>query len=280
MNEKEKEKMLELLSDKAFNDLTEADLAEIRELEKLFPELKDDDSFELAASAVSLTNLNAAEPLPAHLRARILAEADKYFAAPETAVEKEEEFQKTFAFEAPRRTSFMSWLGWALAAAACVALAVNLWLTRIQPPTEIVNKTPEPAATPKPAEPTLVEQREQLLAAADAIKTVWTNPKQPSEIIGDVVWSNSAQKGFMRFRALPANDPNVETYQLWIIDKTQKHPIDGGVFDVTAAGEIIIPIDAKIKVKEPTTFAVTAEKPGGVVVSAQEKVLALAKVVT
>jgi hypothetical protein len=280
MNEREKEKMLELLSDKAFAELTDADLAEIRELERLFPELKDDDSFEIAASAVSLTNLDTAEPLPEHLRARVLAEAEKYFAAPETVSEKEEEVQKTFAFEAPRRASFLSWLGWAFAAAACVALAVNLWQTRVQTPTEIANKTPEPAATAKPAEPTLAEQREQLLAASDAIKTDWTNPKQPNEIIGDVVWSNSAQKGFMRFRRLPPNDPNVETYQLWIIDKTQKHPIDGGVFDVTATGEIIIPIDAKLKVKEPTTFAVTAEKPGGVVVSAQEKVLALAKVVT
>jgi hypothetical protein len=282
MNEQEKEKMLELLPDKAFNELTDADLAEIRELERLFPELNDDDSFEFAASAVSLTNLDAAEPLPAHLRALILEEADKYFAAQEPeAAAPAEEFQKTFAFEpAPRRSAFLSWLGWAVAGAACLVLAVNIYLTRVAP-AEIV-RTPPAAATPtpRPAEPTLADQRELLLAAADAIRTDWTNPKEPKEVIGDVVWSNAAQKGYMRFRALPANDPAKETYQLWIIDKNQKHPIDGGVFDVTAAGDVIIPIDAKLKVKEPTVFAVTAEKPGGVVVSAQEKVLALAKVET
>jgi hypothetical protein len=56
--------------------------------------------------------------------------------------------------------------------------------------------------------------------------------------------------------------------------------VDGGVFDVPQNGEVIIPIDAKIKVQKPTLFAVTAEKPGGVVVSKQEKVLAIAKVET
>ena len=42
--------------------------------------------------------------------------------------------------------------------------------------------------------------------------------------------------------------------------------------------EIVIPIDAKIKVQKPKMFAVTAEKPGGVVVSPLEKVMAVAKV--
>lgn len=280
MTEKEKEKMLELLSDREFAELSEADLAEIRELEKLFPELKNDNSFEIAATAVSLTNLDISEPLPAHLQAKILADAEKFFAAPESEPDtRGEEFQKTFAFETARRSSFLNWLGWAVAGAACIALAVNLWTTRFQDQPQIAAASPTPTATPV-RELTAAEQRERLLASSDVIKTDWTNPKQPKEIIGDIVWSNSAQKGFMRFRALPANDPNRETYQLWIIDKTQKHPIDGGVFDVTNAGEIIIPINAKLQVKEPTVFAVTAEKPGGVVVSAQEKVLALAKIET
>ena len=44
----------------------------------------------------------------------------------------------------------------------------------------------------------------------------------------------------------------------------------GGVFDVTDAEEQLIPIQAKLQVVKPVAFAVTIEKPGGVVVSDQE----------
>ena len=45
-------------------------------------------------------------------------------------------------------------------------------------------------------------------------------------------------------------------------------PVDGGVFDVPAgAAEVIVTIDAKLAIARPTAFAVTLEKPGGVVVS-------------
>lgn len=84
----------------------------------------------------------------------------------------------------------------------------------------------------------------------------------------------------MRFYNLPANDPSKETYQLWIVDESQKYPIDGGLFNVSTQGEIILPIDARLKVEKPKMFAVTAEKPGGVVVSDLKKVMAVAKIET
>ncbi len=40
--------------------------------------------------------------------------------------------------------------------------------------------------------------------------------------------------------------------------------MSGGVFDVPVAGELIVPIDAGIKIFEPSLFAVTTEPPGGV----------------
>lgn len=277
MSEQDKEKMLELLSGQVFSDLSEAETAELAELEKLFPELKSDDSFEIAASAVSLTNLNVSEPLPQHLQAKILADADKFFAPPETSVPtpetSEEEYQKTFAFE-PRR-SIWQWLGWAVAAAACVVLAFSLLNPQVK--TIYVQQQVTPTPTPSAS-----QQREQLLAASDVVRTTLTNPKNPSEVLGDIAWSDSAQKGFVRLRGVPVNDKAREQYQLWIFAANQdaKTPVDGGVFDVNENGEVIIPIDAKVKVQKPTLFAVTAEKPGGVVVSKQEKVLAIAKVET
>ncbi|HEX8249149.1 MAG TPA: anti-sigma factor [Pyrinomonadaceae bacterium] len=276
--------MLELLSGKAFSDLSETELAELAELEKLFPELENDDSFEIAASAVSLTNLDVSEPLPAHLQAKILADADKYFASPAEAsasvreTSGEEEYQKTFAFE-PKRSPWQ-WLGWLAAAFACIALAVNVWMTRFQPREIAGNATPTPTVTPQKLSP--AQEREQLLNSVDTVQTTFTNPKNPGEILGDVAWSDSAQKGFLRLRGVPANDATKEQYQLWIFASNQdpKTPVDGGVFDVSESGEVIIPIDAKIKVQKPTLFAVTAEKPGGVVVSKQEKMMAIAKVET
>ena len=61
-----------------------------------------------------------------------------------------------------------------------------------------------------------------------------------------------------------------QQYQLWIVDPERAaQPVDGGVFDVQAGTrEVIIPINAKLAVNNPAAFAITLEKPGGVVVSA------------
>jgi anti-sigma-K factor RskA len=285
MSEQEKEKMLELLSDNAVFGLTETELAELAELEKNFPEFGDE-SFELAAASIGMLNLDTSEPLPAHLQAKIAADAEKHFASRSRKTEapvsespaEKEEFQKTFAFE-PKR-SVWQWLGWAVAAAACVVLAVNIYTTQRQLADLTAKTIPTPTATPA-IKLTATQEREQLLASAtDVVRSDWGDfdPTKPKNVEGDVVWSNSAQKGFVRFRNLPVNDKTRETYQLWIFDENQKQPIDGGVFDANEAGEIIIPIDAKLKVQKPKMFAVTAEKPGGVVVSPLEKVMAVAKV--
>ena len=84
----------------------------------------------------------------------------------------------------------------------------------------------------------------------------------------------------MTFRGLPVNDPNVEAYQLWMFEdaKLEDFPKDGGVFNVTAEGEVIIPIDAKLRTIDPKAFAITIEKPGGVVRSDREKIAVLGPV--
>jgi anti-sigma-K factor RskA len=283
MNEEQKEKMLNLLADRALFGLSETEAAELEELTGEFPEFQDDYSFDLAAADVNLTNLKFDDPLPAHLQTKILDDAEQFFAQAEEK-QNASDFktrESTPTVETSTQIPWWSWLGWGVAAAACIALAVNLWLTRVQPKTEIV-KNPEVIQTPMP-ELTTQQKREQLLASAkDLVQTSWTevNPKQPRNVSGDIVWSNAEQKGYLRFRGLPPNDPNRETYQLWIFDEGQdpKTPIDGGVFDVRENGEVIIPINAKLPVKKPLVFAVTAEKPGGVVVSKQEKVMTIAKV--
>jgi anti-sigma-K factor RskA len=116
--------------------------------------------------------------------------------------------------------------------------------------------------------------RDSLVAnAPDLIRAQWTKGTTPlkNEVAGDVVWSNSVQRGFMRFVGMPVNDPKIWQYQLWIIDPSRDdEPIDGGVFDITTTEESIVAIQSKLTVNQPLAFAVTIEKPGGVVVSKQE----------
>lgn len=284
MSEKEKERLLDLLTDRVLFGLTAEQEDELRELEEKYPDIKDDESFDLTAGAINLTKVETIEPMPENLRAEILANADDFFNKQEkpanvinfhpklrevapAAVGKTEAVSNVVEF--PSKNSAWQWLGWAVAAAACIALAVNLWYSRNQIQT--------------PPTLTALQQREQLLKdTPDIVKADWSeaDPKQNQGITGDVVWSNSKQRGFVRLRGIPKNDASKETYQLWIFDANQddKTPIDGGVFNVSETGEVIIPIDAKIKVEKPQMFAVTAEKPGGVVVSKREKLMTIAKV--
>lgn len=121
------------------------------------------------------------------------------------------------------------------------------------------------------------------LGSSDVSRLVWRPGPSDlrGEVRGEIVWSGAAQEGYMRFVGLPANDPSESQYQLWIFDaqRSDAHPVDGGVFDISPGSrELVIPINAKIKVNEPVMFAVTVEDPGGVVVSDREHIVALASI--
>jgi anti-sigma-K factor RskA len=157
----------------------------------------------------------------------------------------------------------------AMAASLALAAGAVVWGIR---------QRAEPVAAKTP---TAAEARAALLAsAADVTTLAWTATDDPNGkgSSGDVVWSASAQKGYMRFVGLAPNDAKAIQYQLWIFDKErdQAFPVDGGVFDVSSTGEVIIPITAKLRVDEPVLFAVTIEKPGGVVVSKRERIVVTA----
>src|SRR5205085_11981444 len=105
--------------------------------------------------------------------------------------------------------------------------------------------------------------------------------KDIKDVQGDVIWSNTKQQGFMRFKGLPTMNPAVNEYQLWIFDSEQdeRYPIYGGVLEINPeTGEAIVQIKATFKVSQPKLFAITIEKPGGVVVSDRGKLVLLAKV--
>jgi anti-sigma-K factor RskA len=162
-----------------------------------------------------------------------------------------------------------------MAAAAALLVAVFGWL---------------PAWRAGPEEP-LVASMEALRAAmladaaTDVMQLAWSATEDEAVLaggdLGDLVFNPATQEGYMRFRGLAANDPATQQYQLWVFDAEQdeRYPVDGGVFDVPAGSdEVIVPIRTAIAVREPTLFAITVEKPGGVVVSSRERLPLLAKV--
>ena len=162
---------------------------------------------------------------------------------------------------------FSGGLGWAIAAMLLMALAINL-LSEQQGANQGVERGVAPAIVLDDS-----AKRDQLIAnEPDTFLVPWTTPDFAGyrSVSGDVTWNDELQEGFMRLSGLPANDPSVAQYQLWIIDpERDSNPVDGGVFDIPAGeDEIIIPIDAKLAVSNPAAFAITLEQPGGVVVSA------------
>jgi hypothetical protein len=123
-----------------------------------------------------------------------------------------------------------------------------------------------PAVAAKVA-PTPAVQREELLATvADAVQLdcAAAGAADERQAEGDVVWSPSRQRGFLRIRGLKPNDPGRSRYQVWIMDGDRGIPVPGGVFDVAgAAGDVVVPILPRSFVQGPTMFAVTVESPGG-----------------
>jgi anti-sigma-K factor RskA len=200
------------------------------------------------------------EQLPEHVRNKLLALVD-------TAV---------VPAASDRRRRRPHWarspiLSNAVAAAAVVVAIVGWWPSESPTPLPPV-VAPPVAAVVKPS-----EARTKLLALPGTVTVAFAATKDAAAVgaAGDVVWHSGVQKGFMRIQGLAANDPAHEQYQLWIFDaeRDQRYPVDGGVFDVGAGGEVVVPIKAAIAVGKATLFAVTVEKPGGVVVSGRERIV-------
>jgi Anti-sigma-K factor rskA len=260
--------------------------------------------FERAAAAIALAGSANAEPLPEALAQRVARQAEEQFAAiagaaaaadkvtgasagdkvADLAAARSAAAARTPPPAAPRPAASRSGAyGW-LAAAACLVLAVFAWnrsppappvAVVVPQPVEVTPPVPEPVVPPTPA-----EERAALMANSESLKITFGATKDPAAagVSGDVVWDPVTQRGFIHLSGLAANDPKLRQYQLWIFDggRDKRYPVDGGVFDVPSnASEIVVPIHAALPVLSAKAFAVTVEKPGGVVVSGREHVVVL-----
>lgn len=266
----------------------------------------DSDLFDRTAAALLVAGAPDDEPLPRALRNKLIQQADAFTAtAPRTvvtsigpqraqpvpqirrpaapAVKREppqyreppqEMFHEIPDELEPVRRFAAEHAAW-FAVAASVMLALIGWWPRITGNSEQVA-----------AVPSLQEQREQLATKPSSVRREWTatSERAAQGAKGDVVWDPETQQGFVRFSGLAPNDPRKQQYQLWIFDASRgdKYPVDGGVFDIppNAQGEVLVPIQARLPVRDAAMFAVTLERAGGVVVSEREHIVVLAKVAT
>lgn len=239
--------IMELLVQRATEGLNNEQAAELQTLLDRHG-LKDTKEFDLAAAAAAnafcLENAKGIDNAPEALKARLRNDAERFFGTPRQNVVELR----------PRSYLRGAWnWGWATAAAlALVLIATNI----VGPGIATSYET----------------QRERLIAAAEGTTVIpWAAPEDPdfAEVVGDVVWNDERQEGYMLLTGMPANDPATSQYQLWLVDPDRdENPVDGGVFDIPAdQPSVVIPIDAKLAVNNPRVFAITREQPGGVVVS-------------
>ncbi len=227
------QRLHDLLADRATQGLSTAEAQELDALGRDFPDV-DGAALDRCAAVIDLALERDDEPMPESLRAKVQRDGTTWVAARSGA-----------SNAAPQRRP-LARLPWLLAAASLLLAVISWW--------------------PRGPGADSADRRAALLREApDARVVPWTLPNDAG-VTGDVAWSNQRQEGYLRIAGLGINNPADLQYQMWIFDaKRPGSAVSGGVFDVAAAGEIIVPIEAGVKVFEPTLFAVTTEPPGGVI---------------
>jgi hypothetical protein len=244
--------------------LGDLDAEEIKEWEILSkdPRCKRDFSLELTAAAIEVESLQARQLAP-----------------PPNLLEKLESDMARFVAPAPVNVvSFPVWqriltapqFAWGIAAMFAVLLVAKSFFEgpKLVPTPPLVSASPPPS-----------EAKNQLIQKAKDLKeSDFGGQADYRGMTGKVIWSDALQEGYMTLTNLPVNDPSMKQYQLWIVDsKRDEKPVDGGVFDITDAGTAVIRIRNPLAVTDPQAFVITMEQPGGVVVSKQNVVVAIAK---
>lgn len=310
------DRLFDLLADQALFGLEPVEKFELDELLREFPEVRAEE-MEATTAAVHAAHLAAEQAqadvdlsdldqLPTHLQNRIVAfldsgESDSPLSRRAQSLgQLQEEIHDTTPADSrkapvelsrpggtvPRerahgksggRDKMRETIAW-LCAAAALVIALITWIDRNSQGNNVAKAVPL----------TNAERMERLLESSDGARQIawkvndaaWVADGQDS-VSGQVVWSDAKQEGYMTFQGLAPNDPTETCYQLWIFDESQdeKYPINGGVFLIdTSEQQTVIPIKAELFVEKPYLFAITVEKPEGVVVSDRSRLPLLASV--
>ncbi|MBU6413489.1 MAG: anti-sigma factor [Planctomycetes bacterium] len=254
-------RLRDLLADRSLGALDAADMAELQNLIASGGQQEAEAFDRDIAALASAMHTPPSTRMPREARDRIVA-------AGERAV--------TTSSANRSSRSLLGTFGW-LAAAAAVLMAVVGWWPRLFP-TKTPSLTPSQVvdafnrAYPQDAHDVPMNTLKDDTLAADA-KAV-------------AVWSQVANRGFVKIKGLAANDPSKFQYQFWIFDGTRpaETPVSAAVFDISqavydaATGEYIIPINPAVRINKPAAIAVTVEQPGGVVVPKKDRVVFLKEI--
>ncbi len=220
-------------------------------------------SFEHSLAAIHWSNSGDVCTPPDEAMKRLQREAELWLGSPHQDMPKRIRNQAPSEVK-PLRAPWLMMAGWAVAAALCILLFVQQGGSAWGP-------------SPEEGMDALVAQ------ATDLQRIQWSATEDPlaAGAVGEVVWSDEFQEGYMVFRGLAPNNPAEAQFQLWVFDPSRVDwdtaPVDGGVFDVVEGEEVVIPIRTALPVRDVALFAITMEEPGGVVVSKREHLLLTAK---
>jgi hypothetical protein len=278
MSDERDDRLIDLLVKEATEALDESEARELRALLARSPDERD--GFARAAAFAQLAATDESVPLPAAVAARAVAIGEAYVGGSTGVVtDAAERFSARAATSAPpaaARSAGSSAPWWAVAAS--LLLAVLGWYPRLLPPAP----APTPVARAETEAERLSRERDALLGRPGLVRSSFAGTADPHSgaVAGDAVWDPATQRGYLRLHGLPANDARSAQYQLWVFDaeRDQKYPVDGGVFDVPdGERDVVVPIRVPLRVGQVVLFAVTVERPGGVVVSGREHIVATAK---
>jgi anti-sigma-K factor RskA len=165
----------------------------------------------------------------------------------------------------------ISWIPWAVAAALGVVTFGSLWQSTSLRSTisaqarriEELGMSLEVAQSESGhLRQTVAKLRQSNQVAAVRIALLSSLVAADPKAVAVSVWDNDRQDGVFIVKNLkPA--PTDKDYQLWIIDPKYPSPVDAGVFQVDAKGNVRQEFHPRSPIELASQFAVTIEKKGG-----------------
>jgi anti-sigma-K factor RskA len=246
---------------------------------------------ELRSVAEALAGTAPALEPPAAVKARVLLAIDERGAAGAKRVPEPPTATRTATpigtigttLGAPPAAQARGWIPWAVAAAMALVSLAFYWQSaglRAQLAAQAghINELMASAELARSESAdlrqTVAKLRESNRLASFRIALLDSLLAASPKTIAVSVWDNERQDGVFIVRNLKPL-PSDKDYQLWIIDPKYPSPVDAGVFQVDAKGNVHQDFRAKLPIQTANQFAVTIERKGGAVVpNTKEMVLA------
>jgi anti-sigma-K factor RskA len=157
-----------------------------------------------------------------------------------------------------------TWLPWACAAAAGIALAISFFnISRLQREISSQQARTHQLSEQLQGLRSQLEQEKAIISflSGPSRVTMLAGTAKSPQATGKILWSAPEKKALFYASNLPAV-PQGKTYQLWII--ADNKPFDAGIFPVDPQGNGFLRVDSLAHADKAQKFAVTLEPAGGV----------------